>query len=504
MSQTAITELFNVKTLQFEGGLINIEQIPLPNTFSDAKFGVLNLKANLMQLTQAEIEFVLQIDSSGSMSERCSDGRTKAEHIAHVLKNIIWYFKENSVNAFITIRAFDNKIYKIVDHTNITDENIDSIILSIDKIRPREETNIEIALNDVKEIVTNIKSLYPHRIIYHLFMTDGCVNQGIVKHNILSTLVDNTIKNIFFGFGIEHDNKLLNTISEGENSAYYFIDKLESSGQVYGEVLHEALYPALKNVEITIANGLIYDFKQNMWVESILIGEIMSEADKSYHIASMTPNECIISLVGKKASDLTDYQLSIVREESDVDLTRFLYRQMTLQHLYIANEFVESKYQNLEKKSIIKDKLANFIDEMKKYMEDNNLNDDSFMKNLCDDIYISYTTFDTKFASMYIKARQSSQGEQRCNNVTINSEEYSGLQRQFGRQNGNGFDYDVALLPPACRLQHELSACDDTPYHTPGATQMMRAISSQPNEPCELDTVPIPLLPTRMRRQNSV
>jgi len=127
---------------------------------------------------------------------------------------------------------------------------------------------------------------------------------------------------------------------------------------------------------------------------------------------------------------------------------------------------------------------------MKKYMADNGLNDDKFLKNLCDDIYISYRTLGTRFAAMYNNARQTSQGAQRCYTVSHTPEENTvnlfdnnnlirnsrtlpipRLQRNVARSID---DDDLTYLPP---LDHVLSNFDDTPYLTPGSTQLMREIS---------------------------
>jgi hypothetical protein len=67
----------------------------------------------------------------------------------------------------------------------------------------------------------------------------------------------------------------------------YFVDKLENSGLVYGEILHDIVYKFMTNVRLTIQNGLIYDFKKNVWVESFNVGELVSEANKIYHIADI-------------------------------------------------------------------------------------------------------------------------------------------------------------------------------------------------------------------------
>ena len=103
MSQFANTdtELFIEKILKFEDKNINVENISVPIT--DAKFGILNLKAISSMPTQKEFDLIFMVDCSGSMSDKCSDGRSKMQHIVHTLKNMILYFKENSsIKAYIT------------------------------------------------------------------------------------------------------------------------------------------------------------------------------------------------------------------------------------------------------------------------------------------------------------------------------------------------------------------------------------------------------------------
>ena len=131
-------------------------------------------------------------------------------------------------------------------------------------------------------------------------------------------------------------------------------------------------------------------------------------------------------------------------------------------------------------------------------MIDNNLTDDKFMKNLCDDIYICFRTFDTKYGSMFCNSRQTSQGSQRQYTVSnTNDIELEGtisnslpnftpmLRRGFnriGRRHLNtsiDLDFNDINLPI---LNHELSQFVDTPYLTPQATQVMRFVSATNNE----------------------
>jgi hypothetical protein len=344
-------------------------------------------------------------------------------------------------------------------------------------------------------------------------MTDGEATKGNKNYKYLSELVDITVTNTFIGFGIEHDAALLNAVSRGENSKYHFIDKLENAGLVYGEILHEIIYKLLKNVQLSVHNGLIYNFKNNTWVDAIYIGDIVSEANKIYHIASRTPDECSVILSGEKLVLSEDsYSFSISKKEENTDLTKYVYRQRTLQHLFIVNEFLERKntdkmktYDELscesptssfgEEERYIKAQLRDFIEEMKKYMEENDLETDKLMKNLCDDIYICYRTFGTKFETMYACARQTSQGTQRCYNVShtpdivdevLPTNPY-GLSRQTSRP---CYEEPLPNPPRLTRqtnhptnnwyyddIQHTLSDFADTPYLTLGASRLMRDIS---------------------------
>jgi AraC-like DNA-binding protein len=146
---------------------------------------------------------------------------------------------------------------------------------------------------------------------------------------------------------------------------------------------------------------------------------------------------------------------------------------------------------------MLKIELKNFMDEMKKFMEDNNLNDDGIMKNLCDDIYISYRTFGTKFGAMYNAARQTSQGTQRLYTVSHTPDEENEVLRRPRLTRQTNAPRTVNLysssslpspFPDLCDdltqvgnhfddMAHVLSNFEDSPYLTPLATQVMREIS---------------------------
>jgi hypothetical protein len=533
MSQFITTDaanLFIEKSIKFENKNLDIENIPIQ--FNDAKFGILNLKTSNVPLSEQNVEheIIFMVDCSGSMSDTCSDGRNKMQHIVHTLKNMILYFKENSnIKFHVTIYSFDSHIYHVLERSIVTNENFAEILAKVDSIMPRESTNIELALLKVRECVDKIKESYPSNNISHIFMTDGEVTSGNKYAEDLTLLVDRTITNAFIGFGVDHDSDLLGTIGSGEKTNYYFVDKLENSGLVYGEILHDIVYKFMTNVRLTIQNGLIYDFKKNIWVESFNVGELVSEANKTYHIASVHPNDCFITITGTiETIETTNKEqnfeviISCREEDQSEELTKYIYRQRTLQHLYNVKDFVKRNatthalnYTLHQEEIKVKNTLRKFMEEMKNYMKNNDLTNDNFMKNLCDDIFICYRIFNTRFASMFINARQTSQGSQRYYSVRETP------QLQNTNENFDDFDVDdlntstpTQRFPSPLKLtrqnnrktlglymndvtdtlvcldrdrddldftQHQLSNFNDDPYLTPTSTQIMREISSTRN-----------------------
>lgn len=503
--------ILSQNTICFETRFIDNKYINVP--IDGANFGILEFKAVTASETNDTIEFIFVVDCSGSMSDRCADGRSKMQHITHTLKNMILFFNNHpNINLFITINAFDTQIYKIVERTNITKDNSVEILKKIDDITPLGSTNIELALLDSARNIEQIKNLYPTHKINHIFMTDGEANDGSTDIHELQGHIINNVTNIFIGFGIDHDATLLNGISSVGKGAYYFIDKLESSGLVYGEILHSIIYKLLTDPEITITNGLIYDYKNNSWVEKLRICDIISESNKIFNIASNNPDECKVEIKASLCPWLNTIFPSTRIENTD--LTCHLYRQRTLQILFEVNEFFKKTRENrlmdndifslinrrnrnrendslYDEKNDIKMRLFNFITEMKNYISDNNLENNKILKNLCDDIYVCYRTFDTKYGDMFCTARQTSQGTQRIytvsntDDIDINGNDiYSSYDNNnlsiFNRQlnvTNHGLDlpFDDNLLNI---LNHEVSNFEDTPYLTPQATNVIMSINT--------------------------
>lgn len=492
--------------LTFENTKLKGKTINIP--INECHFGILNLKSKPTLITEEAQEFLFVIDCSGSMSDICSDGRTKMHHTTHTLKNMILYFNENpALNINLIILAFDDKIHNILERTPITKNNIEYILKKIDNIRPKDSTNIELALKTSKEYIIKLQADYPTHQINHIFMTDGEVTVGSKDHQLLHNLVvvEGNIMNAFIGFGLDHDAFLLNNISDNHTSSYYFIDNLEKSGLVYGEILNNILYKLLSNTQLSIYNGYIYNYKTNEWVTNLYIGEIVSESNKIYSIISYTPDNCIVKLkaTNSKSTDKTDLQnigefvsrylknveFNIIRKENDdnTDLIKYIYRQKTLDIMYEANS-LQRNTNNINNKHSIDDildlldtskknnedinqiqlkkyredcknlkiKMQELLKEFKNYMSINNCDDDKMMKNLCDDIMVCYKTFGTYYGNMFIHSRQLSQGTHRCysasntptpNKNIFTNDDINNLERTFKARKNTNTNPSPILFP---------------------------------------------------------
>jgi len=512
--------IFTKSSISFEANSMAGEYIKTP--IDNPHFGILNFTALDTDVTKDEQEFLFVVDQSGSMSDRCSDGRTKMEHILHTLKNMILYLHDNpATNVNVCVFAFDDCFHPILERTKITQENVEEIVNKINKIRPLGSTNIELALKNVGKIIDDIMEANPSHNVNHIFMTDGEATMGSHNKDVLKGLVKPNVHNAFIGFGNRHDSYLLNYLSTFKKTGYYFIDALEKAGLVYGEILHNVLYKLLTDVKIETTNGLIYDYKTNTWVTQLVIGDVCGQANKIYHLVSNTPEVCDVFIEGNHLNG--PVRLAIGKlHDSEADYTRYHYRQRTLQLLFEANEIQNKRHENKNKEIFvlcsntkysvhnqsikqeeqsIKKKFGEFFEELKKYMETNNLNEDKFLKNLCDDIYISHRTIGTQFGGMYTSARQTSQGTQRCYTVSSTPEDEMVVpkirapvrprfQRHtsdeiFNEQIADGFMHNTGLAlndfveDSDPFSHHNVSIFADTPYLTPIATRLMRDVSDR-------------------------
>jgi len=419
-------------------------------------FGVLKVNMVKKDITKNPISVLFTVDRSASMSDTCSDGKTKLQHVKYTLKKIFEELSKKKCDIEVCVLLFDNESDILIDFVKINETILPDLVSKIQNITDNGSTNISMALQKAQSIISNKHK----RKCYHVFMTDGEATDGECEPEKLAEMVDNNITNIFVGFGKEHDYHLLKKLCKnGQNNEYKFIDQIEKSGLVYGEIIHNILYCLIENPVLSINNGEIYDWKTNKWVEKLFIQDLVSESKKTFHIRTKTP-ELIDGKIKTKINQERELDImkiyllpELIESETNElvvnNMIPYMFRQKTQELMYMAietmemekkekrnfknvfhlsqdiNEYDFDNYQpkpnNIlkSKKENIKKEIKDFIKFMNSYIKENQEPEYSKMiKLLCDDLYISYITFDTNKGVMYTASRQSSQGNQTICRVT--------------------------------------------------------------------------------------
>jgi hypothetical protein len=394
---------------------------PIIFSNNDTQFGTFNIQLKETLINKRPIFIFFSNDISGSMSDSCSDERTKMTHSIHAIRNILILLDSytDEIDIWIQVDAFDDNIEKIIPLQKLNHSNLDNMLYSLKKMRPRNGTNIELALNNALKEIQSFKETNPDYLITHIFTTDGNSTAGTSNIYSLSSLLDTEIKNIFIGFGLDHSvltlNGLANSYLKGE---YFFIDEIENGGMVYGEIIHSLLYSAFQDITISVNNGLIYDYKKNEWTNKLYIDSLFSKSNKTYHLSSIHPSSIVIYFSGKKMSQEILY---IEKKDYEINnLTSYIFRQKIQELLFLCND------------SFIKTDIEYVLNNLKIYMNECNLNDNDLLKSLHDDLWIVLNTEGTKLSKMFLTARSNSNGKQLSYNINkIPNNKYKNFTFQF-------------------------------------------------------------------------
>jgi uncharacterized protein YegL len=485
--------------------------------FDDYQFGILSITNPQLQLSTEPITILFSLDRSASMSDMCNDGRTKMQHIKHTTVNMLRHFsKMTEANIFVSIITFDDDIQREFDFVKIDNANVDELVHMVERIYPNGSTNIELALEHAKTCL--IAEKFAGHRLHHIMLTDGEATTGMRDPNGLVELVPNCL-NTFVGFGVYHDTKLLMKLSGTHvNNEYRVIDKIEHSGLVYGEIVHAILYPSVDNASVSLENGEIYDWRNNIWTDYLNIGQISCETEKIFHIRSKIPatlcgefrgSSCLLKMDG-----LLD-DISILPQLLDemgliepTDLTPYVLRQRTQELLFESLQYnMTSNYDRITREKIrdkaklnieLAKKLGDFYKLMKTYYDENvgqlSQKMAKLVKVLLDDIYIAERTLGRDDGAMYTNSRQSSQGRQQTytvNNVEDDSrwatDQDCGQTPPAIRRTNTCSSDDILPPPPQFHnrglrnhfniIGHIMSDNIDSPYSTPGINDTMRSLT---------------------------
>jgi hypothetical protein len=465
---SSIIESININFHQEETKYDNI----IPKLFGEEekKFGTMNILMKDLEVSKTPWFIFFSNDISGSMSSLCENNKnTKMEHSNHTIRNILTLFSKfsNEVEIWVQVDAFDDQIDKIIPAQRVSEDNIDFLLVSVNKMRPRNSTNIELAMNNANKVITKFQEDNENFNVAHIFTTDGNATAGIQNIKSLSELVNKSFMNIFIGFGFDHSMETLNSLANYVGGRYYFIDDIENGGLVYGEILHSLLYKCFDNIKIEVQNGEIYDYMKGRWETSLYIDALYSQANKTFHISSSTPELVEINWTGTNNKIEIGFNVIFEEDKECIDLSKYILKQK-LQELMF-------KYSNKNYGLVIQE-FKDLYENLKLYMED--YKDDEFLVKLHDDIVVILSSSNTMYGQMFCNALKHSNAKEQVYNVRnfpkMNFMDFEDCDMFGVSRGGGGGGHTMGH-------QQYRTLSDDTcnrQYSTPKQMEMMRGCSA--------------------------
>ena len=388
---------------------------------SDGTFGILSVDLPEPNLDdEYHINLLVSIDNSGSMGDICKDGKTKMEHAKHMLTHLVnFLLQSNHVDGTLSIVVFDHNLNRLCINVPIKAKSLlTEILQKIEMIQSIGGTDIGQPLYHANAWYNEVIKETPNRRAVHIFMTDGQATYGMENTKDLLEIPVTSFTTYYVGFGTDHHYPLMRALGNLKNSDYYFVESVERAGMVYGEILHRTVYSLSDSIEIHCHGGTLYDYKSNEWSDSLILSNFAKGTQRTVHLKSETTDS--VPSISIAIGDLHSYSQFIAKDSEDIpvalnsnSILKAEWRQKTLEYLFQC-----SKY-NLQsnKRKELEDKGNTLMENLKAFMNSNDMQNDVVLKQLCDDIGIARSGLSCINGQMYIGARQSSCGQQRAYSV---------------------------------------------------------------------------------------
>jgi hypothetical protein len=419
------------------------------------------------------------IDTSGSMGEYAIAGnhnisstgpRTKMDFVHATLINMVDYIIEQNidfphVDFYLALVKFHSRATCVLFPTRVTSQNRDALIQTISAILPTGGTNFMKCFTEMSNLIANesihipnddgIPEEFVHRI--HLFLTDGSNNEGDKSVPALTnalkiqyrenrenrenvdtglSVIKKQPTQIMVGYGTDHDSiALSNLCAQFPDSKQWFIDDIEKTGCIFGEILWSAVNAAYTGVKL-VSNAEFYDFATMRWTKEMSLGDFAYESSRTFYARipwSVESVECKFTYTSMEnlADKSRDYiaQIQYVSDETepatiDAEVEKELWRLDTIMAIDESLKFFRSMrtmpHQSCldEKERLILD-VTSFQEKFLAYATEKQLTEDPFIIQLADDLFVCINgLMAMSIGERYVAARQASQIQQRA--VTIN------------------------------------------------------------------------------------
>jgi hypothetical protein len=404
------------------------------------------------------------VDASGSMEEtatrRGEVPKSKMDFVHMTMSNMIQYIasqEEENPHAefYLAVVSFDSFATCVLQPCRVTRENKDRLIQTVTSVRPRGGTNFQKCFQEIARLMS-YESQYipsdpsiPEEFVtrMHVFLTDGVNNEGEKSVDRLVSFLTPTFPEtdtttpttrkaatqIMVGYGPDHDSTMLqNLCAKFPRSKQWFIDDVEKTGCIFGEILWSAMNTAFADVKLS-SNAEVYDFATMSWKNEISLEDLTHETSRSLHIrvpynvAAVTCQLTYFSTECPTDSSLTTQQMIAYDDQPQPrseDVERELWRLDTIVTIDEALKFLQNIRRmpyntTIEEKDRLIGVVTAFQEKFLAYVAEKNLNEDPFMIQLADDLFVCVNgLMAASIGERYVAARQASQIQQRA--VTVN------------------------------------------------------------------------------------
>jgi Mg-chelatase subunit ChlD len=232
---------------------------------------VVNLKTKELDEDQegdrSPIDLVCVIDISGSMS---------GEKIALVRQTLMSLLEVLSERDRLCLVQFDDRAERLTPLLRNSKQNFEVFAQKINHLDSRGGTSIADGMQLAFRVLKDRKYSNPVSSIF--LLTDGLDNgadKRVQEHMISLGLLSTNFTIQCFGFGRDHDEDLLNNISNIKDGSFYFIDKLDTVDECFASALGGLMSVVALDVNIYVTNTALKPFENikikktfgKMWVQ---------------------------------------------------------------------------------------------------------------------------------------------------------------------------------------------------------------------------------------------
>jgi Mg-chelatase subunit ChlD len=201
--------------------------------------------AEMKSSTKAHIDLICVLDKSGSMQGE------KIKLLIDSFSSIMEYLSDKDR---MSIVIFDSNANRLTPLIRMTPEGKDKTLAALKTVRASGGTDICAGVNHALEIIKGRRVV--NNVTSVLILSDGLDGGAEKKVQNLLKQYEGKIKDTFtlntFGYGNDHDPKMMSALAQLKDGSFYFIDKLDTVDEVFVDCLGGLISVVAQNMNILV------------------------------------------------------------------------------------------------------------------------------------------------------------------------------------------------------------------------------------------------------------